>query len=41
VPSSFALRLALAISCLGILLFGIAPSLMMKLAEIAAGMFAF
>lgn len=39
-PSSLALRLVLAISCLGILLFGIAPSLMMILAEMAASMFA-
>jgi NADH-quinone oxidoreductase subunit N len=41
VPSSFALRLALAISGIGILLFGIAPSLVMKLAEMAASMLAF
>lgn len=35
-PSSNALRLVLAISCLGILLFGIVPSLVMNLADIAA-----
>jgi NADH-quinone oxidoreductase subunit N len=40
VPSSIALRLVLAISCLGILLLGVAPSVMMKLAEIAASMLA-
>jgi NADH-quinone oxidoreductase subunit N len=39
VPSSSALRLALAISCLGIILFGIAPAIIMKLAEMAASMF--
>jgi NADH-quinone oxidoreductase subunit N len=38
VPSSSALRLALAISCLGIILFGIAPAIIMKLAEMAASM---
>ncbi|HEX79252.1 MAG TPA: NADH-quinone oxidoreductase subunit N [Dehalococcoidia bacterium] len=41
VPSSPALRLVLAITCIGILLFGIAPSLLIKLAEMAAAMFAF
>ncbi len=41
VPSSAALRLALAISCLGIIIFGIAPAIIMKLAEIAASMLAF
>jgi NADH-quinone oxidoreductase subunit N len=40
-PSSAALRLALAISCLGIIIFGIAPAIIMKLAEIAASMLAF
>jgi len=40
-PSSFALRLALAISCLGILLLGIVPSFMIKLVEMAASMFSF
>jgi len=35
VPSSLALRLALAISCLGVLILGIAPDFLMKLAETA------
>ncbi len=39
VPSSLALRLALAISCLGILLLGIVPAFVMKLAEMATSMF--
>jgi len=41
VPSSVALRLALSISCLGVLLLGIIPGYIMKLAELAARMFAF
>ncbi len=41
VPSSGALRVALALSCLGVLLLGIIPGYMMKLAEVAARMFAF
>jgi len=41
VPSSGALRLALSLSCLGVLLLGIVPGLVMRLAEIAAKMFAF
>ena len=41
VPSSKALRLALAISCLGILLLGIVPAFIMKLAETATSMFTF
>ena len=41
VPSSGALRLALAISCLGVLALGIIPGYMMKLAEMAAKMFGF
>lgn len=41
VPSSGALRLALALSCLGVLLLGIIPGYVMKLAEFAARMFAF
>jgi NADH-quinone oxidoreductase subunit N len=41
VPSSVALRLALAISCLGVLLLGIIPGYIMKLAEMAASMFGF
>ena len=36
VPSSGALRVALSLSCLGVLLLGIIPSSMMKIAEIAA-----
>ncbi len=39
VPSSGALRVALALSCLGVLLLGIIPGFMMKLAEMAASMF--
>jgi len=39
VPSSLALRLALAISCFGILILGIAPAFLIKLAETAASMF--
>ncbi len=39
VPSTGALRLALAISCLGVLLLGIMPGYIMKLAELAARMF--
>jgi len=41
VPSSWALRLALAISCFGVLLLGIIPAYGMKLAEMAARMFGF
>jgi len=41
VPSSGALRLALSLSCLGVLLLGIIPGYIMKLAEFAARMFAF
>jgi len=41
VPSSGALRLALSLSCLGVLLLGIIPGYIMKLAELAARMFVF
>ena len=41
VPSFWALRLALFISCLGVLLLGIIPGYIMKLSEIAASMFIF
>ncbi len=41
VPSSAATRLALAISCLGILVLGIAPTLMIKLTETATSMLGF
>ncbi|MDI6815167.1 MAG: NADH-quinone oxidoreductase subunit N, partial [Dehalococcoidales bacterium] len=41
VPSSGALRMALAISCLGVLLLGILPGYIMRLTEIAARMFVF
>ncbi len=41
VPSSGALRVALALSCLGVLLIGIVPGLVMKVAEIAAKMLVF
>jgi NADH-quinone oxidoreductase subunit N len=41
VPSSGALRLALALSCLGVLLLGIIPGYIMRLAELAAKMFTF
>jgi len=41
VPSSGALRLALVLSCLGVLLLGIIPGYIMKLAQLAASMFAF
>jgi len=41
VPSSGLLRLALSLSCLGVLLLGIIPNYIMKLAEVAARMFAF
>ena len=41
VPSSGALRVALALSCLGVLLLGIIPGVMMRLAELAASMFVF
>ncbi|MFQ5996090.1 MAG: NADH-quinone oxidoreductase subunit N [Dehalococcoidales bacterium] len=41
VPSSGALRLALSLSCLGVLLLGIIPGYVMKLAEFAASMFTF
>jgi NADH:ubiquinone oxidoreductase subunit 2 (subunit N) len=39
VPSSGALRVALLFSCLGVLLLGIIPGFLMKLAETAARMF--
>ena len=41
VPSSGVLRLALSLCCLGVLLLGIIPGYIMKLAELAASMFAF
>ena len=41
VPSSLALRVALSISCLGVLLLGVIPGYIMKLAEVAARMFIF
>ncbi|MFC1904110.1 NADH-quinone oxidoreductase subunit N [Chloroflexota bacterium] len=41
VPSSGALRLALFLSCLGVLLLGIIPGYIMRLAEFAAKIFAF
>jgi len=41
VPSSGALRVALSLSCLGVLLLGIIPGFVMKLAELAAKMFSF
>jgi NADH-quinone oxidoreductase subunit N len=41
VPSSGALRVALAFSCLGVLLLGIIPGSVMRLAEMAASMFTF
>ncbi len=41
VPSSGALRLALSVSCLGVLLLGVIPGFVMKLAELAASMFTF
>jgi len=39
VPSSVALRVALALSCLGVLIMGIVPGFVMKLAEMAAKLF--
>jgi NADH-quinone oxidoreductase subunit N len=41
VPSSGALRVALSLSCLGVLLLGIVPGFVMRLAEAAANMFVF
>ena len=41
VPSSGALRIALFLSCLGVLLLGILPGYVMSLAEAAARMFVF
>jgi len=41
VPSSVALRVALGLSCFGVLFLGIIPGLGMKLAELAAKMFGF
>jgi NADH-quinone oxidoreductase subunit N len=41
VPSSPALRTALIVSCLGVILLGVLPNYAMKLAEMAAKMFAF
>ncbi len=40
VPSSGALKVALALSCLGVLVLGIIPGYVMRLAELAARMFA-
>ncbi|MFC1971988.1 NADH-quinone oxidoreductase subunit N [Chloroflexota bacterium] len=40
VPSSGALRLSLLLSCLGVLILGILPGMVMKLAQMAASMFA-
>jgi NADH-quinone oxidoreductase subunit N len=39
VPSSGALRLALSLSCLGVLLLGVIPGFVMRLAEMASRMF--
>ena len=41
IPSSGALRLALILSCLGVLSLGIVPGLVMRVAEFAAKMFVF
>ncbi|MFC1912627.1 NADH-quinone oxidoreductase subunit N [Chloroflexota bacterium] len=41
IPSSGALKVALSLSCLGVLLLGIIPGSAMKLAEFAARMFSF
>jgi len=41
VPSSGALRLALSLSCLGVLLLGIIPGYIMKLTQLAASLFTF
>ena len=41
VPSSGALRVALSLSCLGVLLLGVIPGFVMKLAELAASMLVF
>ena len=41
VPSSGALRVALSLSCLGVLILGIIPGFVMRLAEMAASMFTF
>ena len=41
VPSSVAPKVALALCCLGVLLLGIIPGLVMKLAELASNMFTF
>ena len=41
VPSSGTLRVALSLSCLGVLLLGVIPGFVMKLAELAASMFVF
>ena len=41
VPSSAALRIALALSCAGVLLLGIVPGPLMKLAQLASSMFVF
>ncbi len=41
VPSSGALRLALSLSSLGVLLLGIVPGYLMRLAELAASLFTF
>jgi len=38
-PSSVSLRLALLLSCLGVLLLGVIPGYFMRLAEFAARMF--
>jgi len=39
VPSSAALKVALSLSCLGVLLLGIIPGQMMRLAQFAASIF--
>ena len=41
VPSSGALRLAVLLSCIGVLLLGVIPGTVMKLAETAANMLRF
>jgi len=39
VPSSAALKVALVVSCIGVLLLGLAPGLVMKLTQLASSMF--
>ena len=41
VPSSLSLRVALLVTCLGVLMLGVLPGMLMRVAEVAAAIFTF